>query len=126
MPEHPQMIAVVDDDASVCRALGRLFRSAGYAVETFTSAAAFLAASGSRLPDCLVLDVEMPGMNGPELLSRLAASGVGVPAVVITGSNHAALESRAMEAGARAILRKPLADQALFDAVAAAIGRTAR
>src|SRR5215218_7383855 len=94
------MVAVVDDDEPVCRALGRLFRSAGYGVQTFTSGAAFLASCASRRPDCLVLDLEMPEISGPELMSR------------------------AVQAGAIAVLRKPTdGGQALLDAVEAAIRR---
>jgi len=118
------MVAVVDDDEPVCRALGRLFRSAGYGVQTFTSGAAFLASCASRRPDCLVLDLEMPEISGPELMSRLAASAVRIPTVVITGSTDTNLTARAVQAGAIAVLRKPTdGGQALLDAVEAAIRR---
>jgi FixJ family two-component response regulator len=126
LPDRRKVIAVVDDDAPVCRALERLLRSAGYAVETFAGGAEFLLSLQSRLPDCLLLDLRMPRMNGMAVLARLATSAPTVPTVVISGSAENEGESRATHAGAAAVLRKPVDDRALLSAVAAAMSRIGR
>jgi FixJ family two-component response regulator len=105
---------VVDDDPSVCKAIRRLLQTADMQVETFVSAEVFLRSVSSRDPDCLVLDIRMPGMTGPELRDRLHAMGRRIPIVFITA--HAEEEDGA--AGDHAIvLHKPFDDQALLDAI---------
>jgi FixJ family two-component response regulator len=123
LPDRQQVVAVVDDEAPVRCALERLLRSAGLAVETFASGAEFFLSLRFRQPDCVLLDLSMPGMSGVAVLARLAAAGLWVPTVVITGSTEEEAESEAMHAGAAAVLRKPLDGQILLDALAAASAR---
>jgi FixJ family two-component response regulator len=115
------LIAVVDDDPSVCKALRRLLRSARMDVETFTSGEDFLHSLPGREPDCMVLDVRMPGMTGPDLRDRLAGTGRRIPIVFITAhAEEMAPEWRAA-GGGEDVLHKPFDDQALLDAIARSI-----
>jgi FixJ family two-component response regulator len=124
---HPHaLIAVVDDEDPVRRALKRLFCSAGLNVETFASGAAFLNSLAQSVPDCVVLDLHMARLNGFEVQARLAHAGIRVPVVVITGHDTPESRQRVLDAGASAYLRKPVDDQALLDAVTAAIGGGAK
>ena len=93
------LIVVVDDDVSFLRSVGRLLRSAGYAVATFGSGREFLAALPALSPRCLVLDVHMPGMTGLELYERLAAQGASVPVVFVTAYDTPQNRERARQAG---------------------------
>jgi FixJ family two-component response regulator len=111
------MIAIVDDDPSVRRALGRLIRSAGYAVEAFASAGEFLDAAPVGRTTCLILDLRLEGMTGFELQGRLAADGAHIPIIVITAHDDAATRERAQHAGAAAYLPKPFDPAALLDAI---------
>jgi FixJ family two-component response regulator len=110
----------VDDDAFVCKALERLLRSAGFAVETYSSGSEFLKAIGSHTPDCVVLDLHMPEVNGFEVQAQLARAGARIPAVVITGHDTAESRERAMRNGAGAYICKPVDDKALMEAINAA------
>jgi FixJ family two-component response regulator len=92
-------IAVVDDEESIRKAFQRLTRSAGMDMECFESGAEFLAAMPACKPDCIVLDLHMPDMNGFEVQQKLAQSGMRLPFVVITG--HDTPESRARDGGRR-------------------------
>lgn len=116
------VVAVVDDDASVRKALSRLLSTAGYAVETFTSAVDFLGHSFPP-PACVVVDVRMPGMTGLALQHDLAAMYPRLPIVMITGHGSEAIRQRALDAGAVAVLDKPFSDQALLDALTDALAR---
>ena len=119
------LVAVVDDEASVRVALQRLIRSAGLDVKTFPSGTEVLEFMRTRQPDCIVLDLHMPGENGFEIQSRLAHSGMRVPVVVITGHDTPESSARALAGGAAAYLLKPVDDRILLDAIAAAIGSAA-
>ncbi|WP_244816532.1 response regulator transcription factor [Caballeronia sp. Lep1P3] len=128
MSEAKPHVAVVDDDESVCRALARLLRSAGMSALTFGSGDALLAAlaKGSQghdahdpPPDCIVLDVQMPGINGLEVQRRL--SHADVPIVFVTADDDPAMRESAMAGGAAAYLHKPFDDEAFIGAVRAAI-----
>ena len=112
-------MAIVDDDDGVLRALARLLRVGGYAVESFAGGAEFL--KSSLTPDCLLLDLCMPGIKGADVLAHLAMQGRRIPVVIITGSGHDGTEWQVGPAGAVPVLQKPIDDQALLDAVAAAI-----
>ena len=120
-PVDRPLIAVVDDDASFLRSVGRLLRSAGFAVETFGSAQGFLDAQGSSLPQCLVLDVHMPDMTGLELQDRLAAQGLCVPMIFMTAYETPHTRERAHRAGSFGLLLKPFDQQALRNAIREAL-----
>ena len=118
------LIAVVDDEACVSKALKRLLRTAGHKVETFASGAAFLNWLQSETPDCVVLDLHMPQVDGFAVQARLAQQGVRVPVVAITGRDTPQARERALAGGAAAYLAKPLEDEALLEAIAVAIAPT--
>ena len=108
---------LVDHDLSVRRSLPRLLKSFGVGTVAFASAEAFLQA-GPWLPEaCLILDVQMPGMKGWDLVERLRASGSTLPVIIITAYNDAQAHARARRAGIVAYLRKPFDDQALLEAL---------
>lgn len=115
------VVYVVDDDASICRALARLLRSAGFAVQTFPSAKAFLDWSAPDRPACLVLDIRMPGPSGLDLQSALREADRLLPIVFITGHGDVATSVRAMKAGAVDFLQKPFDDQELLACVQRAL-----
>jgi FixJ family two-component response regulator len=121
MVHTPPLIAVVDDDAQVRTALGRLLRAIGYAVTGFRCGEEFLAAGDALAPDCLVLDLHMPGMSGFDVQRQLSARGSALPVVVITGQDSAVARSRAAAGGASAFLCKPLDKDALIRAIERAI-----
>ena len=116
------VVFVVDDDASVREALAELLSSAYHEVETFGSAAEYLAFSRPDLPACLVLDVELPDMSGLELQRRLA-SDEHPPIVFLTGHGDVPRTVRALKAGAVDFLTKPFSDAELLGAIDAAIAR---
>ena len=118
------LIAVVDDEACVSKALKRMLRTAGLRAETFASGAAFLNWLQSETPDCVVLDLHLPQMDGFAVQARLAQQGVRVPVIVITGRDSLQARERAMAGGAAAYLAKPLKDEALLEAIAVAIAPT--
>lgn len=121
MTDRPSLVAVVDDESTVCRALSRLLQSAGFNVVTFTDGAAFLESLESQRPDCVVLDLHMPKTSGFDILGRLAKEARPVPVVTITGNDTPESYQRVMAAGAKAYLRKPAHDETLIDSVVAAI-----
>ena len=115
-------VAVVDDDESVRKALQRLLHASDLDADTFASAEDFLASlPHAPLPDCLVLDLQMPGTSGLDLQRQLVRTGPQVPTVVITGHDEPGMEARCLAAGARAYLRKPLEAGKLLAAIQAAI-----
>jgi len=122
MAETPPWIAVVDDDPAVLRALSRLLRSRAFRVQTFESGQDFLAALPHSLPECLIVDLQMPGMSGLELQQHLARNGILIPTIMITAHGEAALRGHHEEAGLVAFLLKPLQENSLFAAINNAIG----
>jgi FixJ family two-component response regulator len=115
-------VVVVDDDESVSRAIKRLLRSIGIAAETFASGDAFLEALASMpsyRPDCVILDVQMPGLNGLEVQRRL--SGQGIPVIFITAHDEFGVREHALASGAVAYLRKPFNDELFVKTVRAAL-----
>ena len=116
------LVSVVDDDASVRQSLDRLIRSARLDVRVYASAEEFLQSDAERKPDCLVLDVRLPGMSGPELHRHLMAQNYHVPTIFITahGSDDAA-RSAADSDWTVAYLIKPFNGDELLDAVDAAL-----
>jgi FixJ family two-component response regulator len=117
------LISVVDDDISVRESLRGLFRSLGFSVMVFASAEEFLTSDHRRTTDCLILDVRMPGMNGPELQRRLVACDCEIPVIFITahGSDEEA-RAQAFKDGAVDYLLKPFSEEALLKAVHSALG----
>ncbi len=112
---------MVDDDASVRVALGRLVRSAGLAVETFASAEDLLEAWPSGPSGCLILDVQLPGLSGLELQSKLAALGSTVPIIFITAHDDPDARTQALNGGAAEFLEKPFDDEDLLAAIHTAL-----
>jgi FixJ family two-component response regulator len=125
MRQTAPVIAVIDDDASIRRALQRLLQSAGFTVDTFATARAFLEADYWAQTACLVLDVHLPGMSGYQLQEYLAASGVTIPIVFITAYDDASTRERVNRAGAVGYLRKPFDQETLIEAIRRAIGQDA-
>jgi FixJ family two-component response regulator len=125
MRQTATAIAVIDDDASVRRALQRLLRSAGFTVATFATAREFLDADQWAQTACLVLDIHLPGMSGVELQEYLAASGVPIPIVFITAHDDVSTRERVSRAGAVGYLRKPFDQGTLIEAIGLAIGQDA-
>jgi FixJ family two-component response regulator len=125
MRQTAPVIAVIDDDASVRRALQRLLQSAGFTVETFATAREFLEADNWAQTDCLVLDVHLPGMSGLQFQDYLAASGVSIPIVFITAYDDVSTRERVNRAGAVGYLRKPFDQDTLIAAIRRAIGQDA-
>jgi FixJ family two-component response regulator len=115
------LIAVVDDEEPVRIALRRLLRSAGLDVEVFSSGADFLEFLKTRQPDCVVLDLHMPRVNGFAVQAQLAETDIRPPVVVITGHDSEETRARALAGGVSAYLRKPVDDQTLLDAITIAI-----
>ncbi len=120
MAEASPSIAVVDDDPAVLKALSRLLRSHSFSPRTFGSGREFLAALQSERPECLIVDLQMPEMNGLELQQHLVGNGINIPTILITAHSDAVLDSD--DGGFVARLRKPLQEEILFDAIDKAVG----
>lgn len=116
-------LCLVDDDADVRRALSRVLRAAGFAVEAFDSAETFLARPRASQAHCVVLDIAMPGLDGLALQQHLAASGAAPPIVFLTGQGDMPTCVQAMKRGAADFLTKPVDMHTLVEAVRAAIER---
>ena len=114
-------VFLVDDEASVLKALSRLLRSAGLNVETFRSPQEFLQRHDPHAPGCLVLDVAMPGLNGLDLQRALAAKGTELPIIFLTGRGDIPMSVAAMKQGAVDFLTKPTNDEDLLAAIRAGI-----
>ncbi len=119
--EQPPAIVVIDDDASMRRALDNLFKSVGFAVELFASPQEFLQSERPDRPGCIVLDVRFPGRSGLDMQRDLAEAAIQLPIIFITGYGDVPMSVRAMKAGAVEFLTKPFRDQDLLDAVATAL-----
>ena len=126
MEKSRPLVAVVDDEDAIRKALKRLLRSAGISVECYASGPEFLQSLSAHRPDCLVLDIRMQGMTGFDVQARLKAAHVTVPIIFITAIDGPDDQVRAMRAGAAAVLRKPFGDEALLEAIAAAVGSAPR
>jgi FixJ family two-component response regulator len=120
------LIAIVDDDLSVQRGLQRLIRSAGWKAETFASAQEFLARSRAESPNCVLLDLQLPGLSGLELQKRMAEVGLEIPIVFLTGHGDIPASVQAMKAGAVQFLTKPVDEQELLQAIKEAVERDRR
>ena len=124
MPESKSTVFVIDDDASMRRALSYLMVAAGYKVETYPSAEAFLAREIYDGAGCIILDVRMPGLSGMELQERLIRSTCSMPIIFLTGHGEVAMGVQAMKKGAADFLTKPCDDEQLLAAVRNAFENT--
>ena len=115
------VVNIVDDDESLRRAMDSLCRSLGFETRTYGSAQAFLDARREDMSGCLVLDVRLPGVSGLDFQSQLAALGIRLPVILVTGHGDIPMSVRAMKAGAVDFLPKPFRDQDLLDAVTTAV-----
>jgi FixJ family two-component response regulator len=115
------LISVVDDDESVRRTTTLLIESFGFRAATFESAETFLRSGHLHDTSCLIVDVQMPGMNGLQLQSHLAAAGCGIPIIFITAYESNDSRQRAMQAGAAAFLGKPFSDEQLLQTIRSAL-----
>lgn len=113
-----KIVYVVDDDASVCRALTLLLGPHGFAVETFSRAAGFLAFKHPKVPSCLVLDINMPDLNGLALQEIMGREKMGIPIVFITGYGDIPMTVKTIKAGATDFLPKPFSEKNLLNAIA--------
>lgn len=116
------LVSVVDDDESVRESLPDLLREFGFAAEAFSSAEDFLASDSVGATGCLILDVAMPGMSGPDLYRELTRRGREIPIVFITAHGGETVRPRLLEQGAVECLFKPFSDTALLEAINAALG----
>jgi len=120
MPGIP-LISIIDDDDALRRSLENLIRSVGLRAQGFSSAEAFLSANQVHETRCLVLDVRMPGMSGPELQRQMAVANSHIPIIFITAHADDAQRTQALEAGAVAFLHKPFYEEELLNAIEAAL-----
>jgi FixJ family two-component response regulator len=123
MSQGADTVYVIDDDASVRKALLRLLRAAGCSARGFATAEEFLGSDVSYASACLVVDVRMPGMSGLDLQQALRAEGRAVPIVFITGYDAEGDRARALAAGAVGFFRKPFDERTVLGAVRSALGR---
>jgi FixJ family two-component response regulator len=116
------LIAVVDDEESVRKSLRRLLVASELDATVYASGQEFLDSLGGRQPDCLVLDLQMPGLTGLEVQRALARARVRFPTIIITAHDEPETRARCLAAGAVAYLCKPLHDELLLDAITTAVG----
>lgn len=124
MTARPKVVAIVDDEESVRRALARLVRSAGYEAQTFASGEDFLAAAPTTRPDCaiIILDMHLPGLSGLDVQARLRLlPPPPIPTIAVTGHDAPGLKARVLAEGARAYLLKPLDDSVLLGIIDSAM-----
>ena len=121
MKDGPQLVSVVDDDESVRESLPDLLREFGFSAESFSSAEAFLTSDAVHRTRCLVLDIAMPGMTGPELLQALTQRRAMIPIVFITANGDKSVRPRLLREGAVECLFKPFSEAALLEAIRAAL-----
>ena len=114
-------VAVVDDDDSFGRALGRLLRAAGFEPVRYSSAEAFLEDTTHAPPDCLVLDIHLGGASGLDLRRHLTALGSAIPVIFVTAHDEPKIREEAQQVGCSAYLRKPVPGQLLIEAINKAV-----
>ena len=118
------LLSVVDDDESIRESVPGLIEEFGYAARAFASAEEFLSSGAIDETSCLILDIAMPGMSGPELHLELKRRGEKVPVIFITGQKDEAIRTRLLKQGAAGFLLKPFSDTALLAAIKAALQAT--
>jgi FixJ family two-component response regulator len=122
MSETPPVIAVLDDEPQMRKALGRLLATHGFRVEAYESGSDFLAALPSHPADCLVLDLHMPELNGFNVLEAFKSQHIPTPVVILTGHDEPGTAERALSLGASAYLAKPVDESALLYAIETVTG----
>ena len=125
MNEAKDYVAVVDDDASVRKALGRLISVFSYRVHTYPSVREFLRSLEAEVPACLIADLQMEEMTGLELQHHLQSTGARIPTIILTAHDEPGLQDRCRYAGAVALLLKPVNKDQLLEAIEAATSRSA-
>ena len=125
MPDE-RTVHVIDDDPAFLRSMEALLESAGFAIHAYDSGLAVLNAASQLSEGCILLDVQMPGMNGLELQARLNEIGIRLPVIVMTGQGDVATAVRAMKAGAVDFVEKPFDDEVLLTAIETALATAAR
>ena len=121
--EERRVVAIVDDEKAVCRAIGRLVMSAGFEPQIFSSAEEFLRSCHEHRPDCLILDLRLPGMSGLELQQQLATSPCRTPIVFVSAHDDPPSREQALRGGAFAFLSKPFNDTVLLETIHSAMSR---
>ena len=124
MSDTGTLVYVVDDDVSAREGVARLICSAGLTAQTFASGEEFLAAARSKVPGCLILDVNLPGLNGLDLQQEIAESDAEIPIIFLTGYGDIPMTVHAVKAGAANFLTKPVDDEELLKAVRQALERS--
>src|SRR5687767_14054571 len=120
MPRRSPFIAIVDDEESVRKSLCRLFRAVGWETVAYSSGEEFLTSLNDRLPDCILLDLQMPGLSGFDVQAQLLRNGSSVPLIVLTGHDEVGSLGQRLPEGT-VILRKPVHDDTLLRAVRGAL-----
>jgi FixJ family two-component response regulator len=124
MPSSRPSVAIVDDDPGVVKALARLLAACSFQPKTYVSAREFLASLSQDIPDCLVVDLQMPDMTGLDLQQELARAGIGIPTVVITAHDEPSARQQCESVGAAAFLVKPLDQSTLVAAITSAMANS--
>jgi FixJ family two-component response regulator len=121
--DSPKLLSVVvDDDESVRESLPDLLREFGFAAQAFSSAKEFFSSGCVDKTSCLILDIAMPDMSGPELQQELKRRGKEIPIIFITGQRDETIRARVLQKGAAGFLLKPFSDEALLAAIKTAVG----
>jgi len=123
MPDRCKLVAIVDDELTMLKAMERLLKARGFATRVFASAEAFLEDDARYEVSCLVLDIHLGGMSGLDLQRRLKESGPQLPIIFVTAIDNEAVHQQAMDAGCAAYLRKPVLARLLIGAIEKATGR---
>jgi FixJ family two-component response regulator len=121
MPKPGTRVALVDDDASVRKALGRLLSASSFDIKIYGSAQEFLKSITTELPQCLVVDLHMPDLTGLDLQRHLTRAGVNIPTIIMTAHNEPGLRERCRSAGVADFLLKPLNGSTLIGAINSAV-----
>jgi len=123
MPDRCKLVAIVDDELTMLKAMERLLKARGFATRVFASAEAFLEDDARNEVSCLVLDIHLGGMSGLDLQRRLKESGSQLPIIFVTALDNEAVHQQAMDVGCVAYLRKPVLARLLIGAIEKATGR---
>lgn len=126
MTDTSRTVHIVDDDEAIRQSVGFLLRKAGHSVETYPSGTAFLRKATRETQGCVLLDVRMPEIDGLEVQARLAAQGIMLPVIMLTGHGDVTLAVRAVKAGAIEFLEKPFERTALLTAIDEALDQVGR